>query len=278
MAATTKTKKTKKAATESTTTAAPKKAMKTKPPAARMTLAEAMAALEKVGDAQTRKTWTRHGAPEPMFGVKFGDLAKIVKRIGVDHDLALELWETGNTDARTLALKVADPARTTAALLDRWIAESSWRFHGTYIAMLASETAKPRQIADRWLAKKPGNARNAGWEIVGQIALRDVETPDSWFSARVSEIERGIDTAPNWERYTMNQTLIALGGRDASFRRAALAAAKKIGTVDVDHGDTSCKTPEAVPYVEKMWAHAKAKGFETPAAQERARERPRLRC
>ena len=46
----------------------------------------------------------------------------------------------------------------------------------------------------------------------------------------------------------------------------------------VDHGDTECKTPDAAAYIEKMWAHSKAKKFDSPAAQERAREPMRTRC
>src|SRR5262245_63469044 len=98
-------------------TAAPKT---TKAPPARMSLAEAMSALEKAGSAQTRKTYARHGAPEPMFGVSFATLKTLVKRIRVDQDLALALWDTGNFDARVLALKVADPARMSSKDLDRW--------------------------------------------------------------------------------------------------------------------------------------------------------------
>jgi hypothetical protein len=73
-------------------------------------------------------------------------------------------------------------------------------------------------------------------------------------------------------------TLITIGGRNSTLRRAALAAAKRIGKVEVDHGDTDCKTPAAGPYIEKMWAHATAKKFASPAAQERAREPMRTRC
>jgi len=35
---------------------------------------------------------------------------------------------------------------------------------------------------------------------------------------------------------------------------------------------------DAVSFIEKMWAHARAKEFESPAAQERARESMRTRC
>jgi hypothetical protein len=46
--------------------------------AERMTLAEAMHALEKAGSAQTRKTYARHGAEEPMFGVSFAVMKTLV--------------------------------------------------------------------------------------------------------------------------------------------------------------------------------------------------------
>jgi 3-methyladenine DNA glycosylase AlkD len=73
-----------------------------------MYLKDVMQDLEALGSEQTRKTWRRHGAAEPMFGVKFGDLAKLQKRIKVNHALAAELWKTENHDARLLAGMVAD--------------------------------------------------------------------------------------------------------------------------------------------------------------------------
>ena len=37
------------------------------------------------------------------------------------------------------------------------------------------------------------------------------------------------------------------------------AAARRIGTVEVDHGETGCKTPDAEPYIKKTLAHRKKK-------------------
>jgi len=243
-----------------------------------MTLAEAMSALEQLGNEQTRKTWERHGARGPLFGVKLGDLARLVKRIGVDQELANELWDTGNEDARTLAVKVADPARVGEADLGRWAREASWRLHLAYVAQLASETPHAAKKASQWLKKTDEQEGLAGWTLVGQLALRDATTPDRWFQDRLAEIEKRIGAAPNFQREAMGQALIAIGGRSAALRAAAFAASKRIGKIEVDHGDTACKTPDAIPYIEKMWAHARAKGFETPAAQERTREAPRCRC
>ena len=249
-----------------------------KPTAGRMTLAETMRALEQAGSAQTRKTWARHGAQEPMFGVSFAALKLLVKRIGVDQELALALWDTKNYDARTLAMKVADPGKMKPAELDRWARANSPRMCGGYLAALAAEGPHGAAKAKEWLASDAEPLRSMGWTLAGQLANLDESVPEDWFAKLLARIERTIHSAPNDERYAMNTALITIGGRSAALRKAATAAAKRIGKVEVDHGDTSCKTPDAVPYIEKMWAHAAAKKFGSPAAQERAREPMRLRC
>ena len=63
----------------------------------------------------------------------------------------------------------------------------------------------------------------------------------------------------------------------ASLRQLVEAAAQRLGPVEVDHGDTACKTPEVLASLEKAWIQARAKGFASPAEQERARESPRRR-
>ena len=242
-----------------------------------MTLAEAMSALEKAGSAQARKTYARHGAKEPMFGVSFATLKTLVKRIRVDHELACALWDTGNFDARNLAVKIADPARMSRANIDRWAQGSSASMCHGYVAQLAAEGPHARATADAWLAAD-GSLRRAGWSLVGAMAMRDEAAPDAWFAERLAEIEKSIHAAPSEERETMNHAVIAIGCRSATLRKSATAAAKRIGAVEVDHGDTACKTPDAATYIDKTWAHSTSKGFASPAAHERSREPMRIRC
>ena len=263
------------------TKAAPKKAAtaaRAKAPAARMTLAETMSALERAGTAQARKIYARHGAPEPMFGVSFAVLSQMVKRIRVDHDLALQLWETGNYDARILAVKVADPARVSPAELDRWAGRLGTRMCGGYVAMLAAESPHGHAKARQWLASSDERQRCAGWGTIAQLAQRDADAPDATFADALARIEKTIHASPNNEREAMNSAVISIGCRSAAMRKAAAAAAKRIGKVEIDHGDTSCKTPDAAQYIDKCWAHSTSKGFDSPAAHERSREPQRTRC
>lgn len=251
---------------------------KPKKTVAPMTLAEAMRALEKGGSEQTRKIYLRHGAQEPLFGVTMATLKPLVKRIGVDNDLALELWGTGNHDARTLAMKIADPQAMSPRDLDRLAAENRQGMCSLLLAALTAEGPHAMPKATRWLASADPVVRATGWMLVGQMALLDEATADAWFGERLAEVEKSIDSAPNDVRAAMNGAVIAIGCRNAGLRKAAVAAAKRVGKVEVDHGDTACKTPDAVPYIEKMWGYAAARKAASPAAQERARESMRTRC
>jgi 3-methyladenine DNA glycosylase AlkD len=259
-------------------TKAPARSRSAKPAAARLTLEETMAALEAAGSEQTRKTYARHGVAIPMFGVSFAALKTLLKRIKVDHELALALWKTGNFDARNLAVKVVDPARMTVADLDRWSKEPTARMCGSYVAHVAAEGPHGHACVGRWLAAKHEDQRTMGWKLVAALAMLDETLDDAWFVQQLAAIEHGIDAAPNNEREAMNQAVIAIGCRNPALRKAATAAATRIGKVDIDHGDTACKTPDAVASIGKAWDHAVAKQAASPAAQERARESMRTRC
>ena len=85
-----------------------------------MNLNSALRELKRRGTAQNRKVYRRHGVGENMYGVSFADLRLLAKQIKTDHDLAVQLWATGNHDAQILATLIADPAQFDAKTLDAW--------------------------------------------------------------------------------------------------------------------------------------------------------------
>jgi hypothetical protein len=144
--------------------------------------------------------------------------------------------------------------------------------------MLAAESPHGPAKAREWSSSSDPKLRSVGWVLLGQLSNADEKASEEAFLKQIERIEKTIHTAPNAERDAMNMALITFGGRSPALRKAATAAAKRIGKVEVDHGDTACKTPDAAEYIEKMWAHAAVKKFASPAAQERAREPMRTRC
>ena len=73
------------------------------------TCADTLAELSRLGSPTTKRTYERHGG-DGVFGVSFAHLGKIAGRIKRNHPLALALWQSGQPEARILALMVADPA------------------------------------------------------------------------------------------------------------------------------------------------------------------------
>jgi 3-methyladenine DNA glycosylase AlkD len=69
-----------------------------------MNTVEILATLKKFGKPQTVAIYKRHGAGDKVFGTLTSVIAKLQRKIKVDHTLAIELWRTGKAEARILAL------------------------------------------------------------------------------------------------------------------------------------------------------------------------------
>jgi len=94
-----------------------------------MTTKEVLAQLEKMGSPSIKKVYKNHGAVEPFFGVKVGDMKTIVKQVKQNHELAMELYNTGNSDAMYLAGLISAPKEMSKKDLQHWIKNARWYMH-----------------------------------------------------------------------------------------------------------------------------------------------------
>ncbi len=223
-----------------------------------MTLAEALKELEALGTAQNRKIYRRHGASENLFGVIFANLNALKKRIKTDHALALELWKSGSDDARHLAIMIADPARLKDRVLNDWARGLNGCLVSTFPG-LVGRTPLARKKMEDWIDSPREWTSCVGWTLLAHLALNDAGLPDSFFTAHLRVLGKEIHERPNWVRDAMNSALVAIGVRNPALTGAALKVAKIIGKVEVDHGETSCKTPDAASYIQKTLEHRRRK-------------------
>ena len=222
---------------------------------------ETLARLEELGTPQNRKVYPRHGVKGPLFGVSYANLRKLAKRLAPDHRLAVGLWSSGNHDARVLATMVDDHSRISEGTLQERLADVDNYVLADALASLVGRSALRDELAEDWTTDPEDEwTGTVGWSLVAAQAL-DVEgsRSDEYFTDRLSYIERNIAVAANRVRHSMNGALIAIGCRSQELRQAAEEAAGRIGKVEVDHGQTSCKTPDAIPYLARVWSR-KTKG------------------
>jgi 3-methyladenine DNA glycosylase AlkD len=216
---------------------------------------EVMAELEKLGNESTKRTLTKHGAREPFFGVRVGDLKTLVKKIKVDHALALELYDTGNSDAMYLAALIADPMAFTKPQLKKWAKGAYWyMLSGFTVPWSASESKFGRELALEWIDGDSEQVQNAGWcTYASLVSIKpDADLDFKEIEALMGRVKKEIGSAPNRARYAMNTFVIAVGSYVAPLLAKAKAAAKALGEVEVDTGDTSCQVPVALEYIEKV--------------------------
>jgi 3-methyladenine DNA glycosylase AlkD len=208
--------------------------------------------LKKLGKPQTAAIYKRHGSGDNVFGVLTSEIAKLQKSIEVDHALAMDLWSTKNAEARILALQVADPTKLTPTDANGLLKDGPVRFVGWYLSALVARSPIADRTMRAWMRSPDEYSREMGYGILSARLKADPDSIDDADAERILEtIEKEIHRSANWARYAMNGALIAIGVFKPALRKKAIAAAKRIGKVEVDHGQTNCKTPDAAPYIEK---------------------------
>ncbi|MXX31108.1 MAG: DNA alkylation repair protein [Chloroflexi bacterium] len=221
-------------------------------------LEQVLAELEAAGTAQNRKVYARHGAAQPMFGVSYKELGRISKPLKTDHALAVDLWHSGNHDARVLALRIADPSAVTEELALDWLADVNNYILVEGLGKLVAQSPAARTVSDQLRDHPQEWPASLGWFIVACSA----EQPELWtfdeLEALVQQINTEIDARPNRVRHEMNGALIAIGLRGDGLRSAVLATASQVCPVEVNHGETGCKTPDVAPYIERTLARRAA--------------------
>jgi 3-methyladenine DNA glycosylase AlkD len=214
-----------------------------------------MKQLEALGTAQNRKIYKRHGSGDNVFGVSFKDLRGMGKKIKVNHELALELWDSGNADARILACMIADPKKISKDTLNSWVNEIDYYvLSDEFAKSLVFRTPFAEEMMMNWMDSKKEYVARAGWTILSLLVLDMKDTrPDSYYTGYLKRIEKDIHTSKNRTKQAMNNTLISIGIRNKALRDLSLSSADRIGKVDVDVGQTYCKIPVAREYIEKTW-------------------------
>jgi 3-methyladenine DNA glycosylase AlkD len=211
--------------------------------------------IKPLGSDGYRRILANHGIQEPCYGVKIEYLKKIQKRVKTNYQLALDLFDTGVYDAMYLAGLIADDAKMTRKDLQRWLENAnSPTICGYTVAWVAAGSNHGRELALEWIDSKNPEAAATGWSTLSNlVALKDDADLDlKELRQLLQRVATTIHAQPDRVRYTMNGFVIALGSSVKSLTADALAAAKKIGKVSVDMGDTACKVPDATAYIDKI--------------------------
>jgi len=220
-----------------------------------MNIEEIMDKLAELGSEQTKNTFRNHGASGSVFGVKVGDLKKLVKHVKKDQELALALYDTENSDAMYLAGLSVNPKMMTKEILQNWVEKANWYMLAEYtVAGVAAESPHALELAREWMESDQEMIAVAGWSTYANyLSITPDEKLDlEEIRALLLRAETTIHQEKNRVRYVMNGFVISVGAYVTALYDEAIRTAETIGKVNVNMGKTACKVPLAVPYIKKM--------------------------
>ncbi|MBN9690262.1 MAG: DNA alkylation repair protein [Verrucomicrobia bacterium] len=220
------------------------------------TAAQILQELKSLGrESYKRVLMKNHGACEPIDGVPISELKKILKRVGPNYELALELYDTGHYDARYLAGLMADDVRMTERDLQHWVNTAQGRSQlGCTLPWVAASSPHGLTLARRWIDSASADEQEAGWatwsSLVSVKPDADLDLPE--LKRLMKRVLRDLCKAPDRVRYQMNGFLIAAGCYVAELTPLALEIADELGPVEADLGPNSCEVPLASAYIRNV--------------------------
>lgn len=221
-----------------------------------MTVQEVVAELESLGSPQIKKIWMNYGAQEPCFGVKVEDMKKILKRVKGDHQLALDLYDTGIADAMYLAGLLVDDHKMTEADLERWLrgASDGWVADFT-VPWVAGSSLHARPLALKWIHSTDDLTAATGWGTYSSLMsiTPDAKLDLDEIASLLKRAEATIHAQSDRVKASMNQFVTFVGCYVQPLHTLAVETAHAIGLVSVERKG-SCKLPSAVEQIGKFVA------------------------
>ncbi len=218
-----------------------------------MTLDETLQRLKSLGDPKVRAQNAKHGAGDNQFGVSLGGIRSLAKTIRTNHELALELWKTGNIDAQFLAALLVEPAKLPSKALDRMVRSISFvRVADWLNSYVVAKHPDKESLRVAWLASKDRWAARSGWHLTAERIAQDPTGLD--LPAILDRIEAELANATPESQWTMNNTLAAIGIHIPALRSRAIAIGEKLGIYRDYPVPKGCTSPFAPIWINAMVA------------------------
>lgn len=186
--------------------------------------------LKKAGKPAVKKGMARYAIPsDNAFGVPVGVMRAYAKRLGRDHDLALELWKSGYYEARMLATFVDDPALVTPVQMDRWCKDfDSWAICDTACFHLFDRSPHAWKKVRAWAKKRDEFVKRGAFALLASLALHDKKAPDAPFLQGLKLIERAASDERNFVKKAVSWALRGIGKRNRALNAEAVKVSKRL--------------------------------------------------
>jgi 3-methyladenine DNA glycosylase AlkD len=211
-------------------------------------VAGVMAELAALEDPKIRAVNERHG---DEHGVNLGSLRAVAKRLRTQHDLARQLWETGDSTARLLALLVCRPRAFGRDELDTMLRQARTpKVHDWLVSSVVKKSPHSEDLRRNWFADPDPVVASAGWALTTERVAKDPEGLD--LPGLLDTIEAEMKDAPDRLQWAMNHCLAQIGIEHAAHRARAIDIGKRLRVLEDYPTPPNCTSPFAPIWITEM--------------------------
>lgn len=215
---------------------------------AETTVSEVMARLAALEDPKARAVNERHGDDH---GVNLGKLRALAKQVKTQQELAQQLWETGDTAARLLALLICRPKGFGRDQLDTMLRQARTpKVHDWLVNYVVKKSPHAEELRLAWMADPDPVVASAGWALTSE---RVVKKPDGLdLDELLQVIETQMLDAPDRLQWAMNHCLAQIGIEHAEYRSRAVGIGERLRVLEDYPTPPNCTSPYAPVWIAEM--------------------------
>lgn len=206
-----------------------------------MTVPDALAELAALEDPKMRAANEKRGDDH---GINLSKMRALAKRIKTNHALAKELWSTGETAPRLLALLICKPREFTADELDAMLRETRPpKVNDWFVSYIAKKSPLAEEMRVRWFDDADPTVAAAAWSLTSERVAKTPEGLD--LEDLLDRIERDMKDAPKRPQWSMNETLAQIGIYHLHLRAHALEIGERLQVLADYPTAPGCTSPFA---------------------------------
>jgi 3-methyladenine DNA glycosylase AlkD len=212
------------------------------------TVAEVMAELADLADPRILEVNLRHGDDH---AVNLSRLREVAKRLKTQQPLALDLWDTGDTAARLLAILICRPKAFEPDELDTMLRDApAPKVQDWLVNYVVKQHPRAEELRQLWFADPDPVVASAGWALTSDRVVKSPEGLD--LGELLDIIETQMKTSPDRLQWAMNTCLAQIGITHPEHRSRAVAIGERLEVLKDYPTPPNCTSPFAPVWIAEM--------------------------
>ncbi|WP_223916385.1 DNA alkylation repair protein [Arthrobacter sp. NicSoilC12] len=207
-----------------------------------------MAELADLEDPRIRDVNAKHGDDH---GVNLGKLRALAKQLKTQQELSRELWGTGDTAARLLALLICRPKAFDRDELDGMLRQAHTpKVQDWLVNYVVKKNPHAEELRVAWFADPDPLVASAGWALTTDRVAKKPEGLD--LPGLLDIIEAQMKDAPDRLQWAMNHCLAQIGIEHPAHRARAIGIGERLEVLKDYPTPPNCTSPFAPIWIAEM--------------------------